>query len=716
MKELMPMPMLPENGTEELEEQKRDLIYSKGGETDEFTKMNMEEEINKYNEINKDNIIIIKNSDYYKKCCIKLLKNKVFIAFFLSYFAYFLSLLPCNKGEDVCSTKKTWMEIKITEEIISAAIMTLMIQLMLFKKISKTHFIHIFLVFLIFYIFSHGYVFPDHGYFNLFYYCILVSLFTIILIPLDVVIYCIINNVKKIIIILYIVSFISIISFLYIYLIVISSNCDDWGQGLNNTSIENSELKNGCQIQIPQKCTYKILNGIQDYTKLNGKNCQNFRVKNEKKILLEQSKSLYVNENSKRIGYPLTNKCPVCSLDYLFNTDHPLREYFFKNLVDMDNKEILEKYYKDSMPEIVIDFSNDSKGDLKININFNKTLSEERKLLENKSSPFSENILMLYVDSVSRPNSFRKLKKTLKFFEKFMSYEGGFNEKYPTEKYHSFQFFKYYAFLEQTSGNWPIIFYGLKKGSQNKILMTKFFKEKGYVTSNANDFCDKENTRTYHNLTEEEIYDHQFINCDPNQAGISSVTMRCLYGKPDIEQFLDYTDQFWRKYSNNRKFSTVITNHGHEGSLNVVKYIDDSIFNFLNNLFNDNLLRDTTVFLISDHGVVLPSVYYLFDFFQLEKALPMLYILVNDRKNVSYEEQYMNMHENQQKFITGFDIYNTFGHLLFGKEYNSVKNKTKLENTFKSENGISLFNYINGKERNVEKYSQIASIYLHCCK
>ena len=686
----------------------------KNEEINEFTKIIIDDEHIKQSYKISSNLK--RKSKYYKKYLLNILKKKEFLQFFLCYFAYFLSLLPCNKGEDVCSTKKTWMETKITEEIISASIMTLIIQLIIFNRMSKKHFIHIFLVFSIFYAFSHGYVFPDHGYFNLFYYCVLVSLFTIILIPLDVIIFCYIKKIKKIFIIFYIISLVSLISFLYIFLLKINSNCDDWGQGLNNTYIDNDKLKYGCQIQFPQKCAYKILNGIQDYTKLNKKNCQNFRIKNEKEVLLEQSQSYYVNDKTKRIGYPLTNNCPVCSLDYLFNTDHPLRNYFFKNLVDMDNEEILEKYYKDRMPEIVIDFSNNSYGDMKINVNFNKTLSEQRKLLENKTSPFSENILLLFIDSVSRANSIRKLKKTLNFFENFMSYEGGFNEKYPEEKYHSFQLFKFYSFEKQTAVNWPFLFYGQKGEVKNKILMTKYFKENGYVTSNANDFCDKENTRTYHNLSSEEIYDHQFINCDPNQAGISSVTKRCLYGKPDIQHFLDYTEQFWRKYSDNRKFSAVITNHGHEGSLNVVKYIDDSLFNFLNNLYNDNLLKDTTVILLSDHGAVLPSVYYLFDFYIIEKALPMFYILVNDRKNVSYEEQYKNIYENQQKFITAFDIYNTFGHLLFGDKYNKIKNKTKEKDTFKSENGVSLFNKIDGKERNPEKYSNISKIFYTSCK
>ena len=316
---------------------------------------------------------------------------------------------------------------------------------------------------------------------------------------------------------------------------------------------------------------------------------------------------------------------------------------------------------------------------------------------------------------MSRSNSIRQLKKTLKFFEKFISYKGGFNEKYPNENYHSFQFFKYYAFDHFTTVNWPFLFYGKKRENTNKTFYTKFFKENGFVTGNANDFCDKEATRTNHNFTSEEIYDHQFMLCDPNNDGISTLTMRCLYGKLNIDHLLEYSDQFWRLYNNNRKLLAIVTNYGHEGTLNVIKYIDESVAIFLNNLFNDNLLKDTTVFLISDHGACMPSAYYMFDFYRLEYNIPMLYIIVNDKKNFTYEEQYGHLYENQQNFITAFDIYNTFGNLLYGDKYNNIKNKTIQKETFKSEYGISLFNKIDSKKRFPKKYSHIAEIKPESC-
>ena len=63
--------------------------------------------------------------------------------------------------------------------------------------------------------------------------------------------------------------------------------------------------------------------------------------------------------------------------------------------------------------------------------------------------------MIIYLDSVSRANAIRQLKKTMNFFEKFISYKGGFHERYPTENFHTFQFFKYHSFKEHTRGNYP---------------------------------------------------------------------------------------------------------------------------------------------------------------------------------------------------------------------------------------------------------------------
>ena len=250
-----------------------------------------------------------------------------------------------------------------------------------------------------------------------------------------------------------------------------------------------------------------------------------------------------------------------------------------------------------------------------------------------------------------------------------MPYKGGFNKKYPSEIFHSFQFFKYHSFAGYTFSNYPFLFYGQKRANKNKTSLTKFLKENGYITCNAHDYCQLENTMTFHNFKLQDLSDHQYLVCDPNNEGISISTIRCLYGKQNIEHLLNFTEQFWRKYKNNRKYASVFTNHGHEGTLNVLKYQDDIIADFLNRLFDENLLKDTTILLLSVHGVSLPSIYYIYDFYRIEIHLASLFIIKNDRGNLTYEEQYRFIQENQQTFITAFDIYNTIGNIIYEDNY-----------------------------------------------
>ena len=550
----------------------------------------------------------------------------------------------------------------------------------------------IIIVFLLFYKYSNGYYFHDHGFFNFAAYFILLILILIISFLLRGLIFCF----KK-----YFYSFIIIITLIFIALIYFSFfnliNCDDWAKGLNNTYIDNDNYRYGCQIKIPKNCPYKILKYIQDFTKIKRIKCSEQK-REAKKLLLKLSKSVNIKEKTNRIGFPLTNKNPSCFLD---DTDDKIvLNYFLNNLIDIDNNTQTNKISY----EIFIDFSKNPYGEMNINVNYNEELSKKRKLLEKNATPFSNNIMIIYLDSVSRANSMRQLKKTVNFIEKYISYKGGYHKKFPESNYHSFQFFKYHSFKEHTRGNYPRLIYGSERNNTKIVRITKYLKENGFITSYAGDTCMRDNTRTLHNLTIDEVDDHQMLLCDPNKDNFNQNTIKCLYGKIHTEHLLEYTNQFWRKYRFNRKFSLIVTNDAHEGTLESLKYLDDIIYKYLNSLFNDNLFKESTIFLLSDHGVGMPSIYFFFDFYLYEEQLPMLFIIVNDRKNISYYEQYSNIYENQQSFITAYDIYNTIVHLLYGNKYSSIKNKTINNDGPISPFGKSLFTKMNKKNRTSKNF------------
>ena len=648
----------------------------------------------------------------YYKILLKILFYSIYTFFFLSYLLYYKSLEPCTQGEDRCNGMKYWIEIKIKEVIFSCLIMVILFELIIYKVISKLHLIHMIFNFILFYLYSHGLNFADHGLYNLRGYLILFIVLFIIFLPINVLIYFIKERNKKIIIFLHIIKFIFSLALCIIFYNIYTTNCNDWPKGLNNTLLDNSSKKYGCQIVFPKRCPYQLFKNFLDITKILGKECKKFHI-NTKKKLLKLSKSPYINAKVNHIGYPLTNKDLSYSRDFI-DRKNIMRKCFLKNLVDLENKEVLNKYFKNKTPEVEVDFSNNKYGEMNINLNFNKTLSEERILYEINSTPYSNNIIILFIDSVSRVNSLRQLKKTLNFFEKFMLYNGVSKDKSSSEKFHSFQFFKYHSFLYYTKFNYPILFYGSAR-NKNIVLITKYLKENGYVTCFSNDICSKDNTRTKHNLTIEEVYDHQFIICDPNRENININTIRCLYGKQNIEHLYEYGDQFWRKYKDNRKFLLIVSNDGHEGTLEVIKYADNIIFNFINNLFNDNLLNNTSIILLSDHGSGMPSIYFPYDFYKIEEQLPMLYMIINDRKNISYEEQYKNIYDNQQTFITSYDIYNTIGNLIFGDKYNNIKIKTENHDTPKSRYGKSLFEKINQKIRSPKLFRHVGPMTEKVC-
>ena len=50
-------------------------------------------------------------------------------------------------GEDVCSSKADWIFAKIKEEVASCLIMSILLQFILFNKVSKKYLLHIPMVF-----------------------------------------------------------------------------------------------------------------------------------------------------------------------------------------------------------------------------------------------------------------------------------------------------------------------------------------------------------------------------------------------------------------------------------------------------------------------------------------------------------------------------------------------------------------------------------------
>jgi hypothetical protein len=264
------------------------------------------------------------------------------------------------------------------------------------------------------------------------------------------------------------------------------------------------------------------------------------------------------------------------------------------------------------------------------------------------------------------------------------------------------------------------MFSGVYFDKKNRMIsIIKEMKKLGYITCNVQDTCHKElmmigKIKNYSYIE----FDHEYSapSCDPNIytfgfgifSGENGILRQCLYGKESIEHALKYGKNFWKAYEKNKRFLRIVNTYAHEYSGEKSKYADTAIYNFLVDLYASEQLKETTIFLVGDHGNVLFRTFELLEpnDLKIEQFFPILIIISPDKKNISYQNQYSEIYKNQQTFITPFDIYYTLRDLIYGMEYknNLLKEQNKDE-------GESLFKYINPKERNCRKYKQMIKCY-----
>ena len=679
------------------------------------------ENINKPN----DELILLENRKAKKIETNKNIKKKLkkyildiiaILNLIIGRFLYIKSLKGCSKSEFDCLHDLQLIKEGIKNCLNSTFYFIFTLFLIHMKICSINITIVIIIIYIELVLRDHGENFQHHGKLNLF------GLFSLTIIGEIVILFFLLykNLIQKKK--LFLLSLITII-FSIISIIIIIKNkddyyCKDWDKGLNNTYINNDPSKYPYKIKIPkEKCFISILGPLFDFSKILNIKWEK-RSRKEKKILISDS-NLKNKNGVKRIGYPITvgkeeeiNGIPTLYAETLY-------EFVKNNLVDMDDKIILGKLDKDQKPEVFVDFSNSPYGKIEININHKETLSNERKILEKQNS---NNVLFLFLDNLSRVQFYRQYKKTKEFIKKFLNFEGYSNEIDKGQRYHGFEFLKYQKFDGATLPNALPMFSGVYYDSRNIMVnIVKDFKKNGYMTCNVQDTCHKElmSIAPLANYTYIE-FDHEYaaVNCEQNVykpgyglvIGDNSVFRKCLYGKESFDYALEYGKKFWSIYKKNKRFLRIVCTYSHEYSYEKAKYTDNSIHDFLKELFETDQLKHTTIFLAADHGFFLMGVYKIINSkdFPIEKDLPLLILIVPDKRNLTYEQQYSEIIKNQQILVTPFDIFYTLRYIIYDENYK----KSPLNGN--KDDGEYLFKYINPKERICDKYQQIDKSTCQC--
>ena len=526
---------------------------------------------------------------------------------------------------------------------------------------------------------------------------------------------------KHYISIIFIIILIMIIIILYNNLTIFS--CKGWDIGLNNTKINNNNTNYACEIKIPKKnkCYINRMDGVFDMSKIFKTSCDSPKILEKEKFLLLKSlsKEYFGVSKLNHFGYPIT----VGTEKYNMYSCQDLKDYMNivnKGIIKMDLYN--EKNYPNiPPPEVELFFDDKNYGKININVIKNETLSEERKKISESKNSLYNNVLMIYLDAISRNHFQRKIKKLSKLIEPFMIYNLNETEK----KFTAFQFMKYQTLKALTIPNIKAMFYGVGLKEGYGINLVKYYKNQGYVTGHTGTTCGKEifsvNALLKSQKLDYDSWDHENIAmfCDPNffapkyplNKGIASVLKRCLYGKYAFEYMMEYTKQFWMLYKDNKKFFRLHFNEGHEGTMELISYLDEPLFKFVKFFFDNNLLNDTFLFILSDHGnhmlgpwsILRPQDYL------IESNLATLFFVVPNNKKLYKNGLYDIIKRNTQIFITPYDIHDTLINIAFGN--NELNSKTLY-----SRRGNSLLQELNPFERFCESPKLNLSIKKSDCK
>lgn len=241
-------------------------------------------------------------------------------------------------------------------------------------------------------------------------------------------------------------------------------------------------------MNLPKSCYLNIVTNKLNFSNIIKEECSD-RNDKQKRMMFEYLKkhsNKYINSNTKRIGYPNLNKGDYPQEEQ--NGMIELSRLILKNLVDMDN--LPSHITGDKIPEVYVDFSDDpddpnSKyGKIVFNLTKNETLVQERKKNEENNEVIFNNIIVLFIDALSRAHINRKMPKLKKWAEKLMQTE--------SEDFINYQFIKFHSLGVHTPLNIKPAMFGESVLTANGIHIVNYLKEKGFITGQVDDYCSPE--------------------------------------------------------------------------------------------------------------------------------------------------------------------------------------------------------------------------------
>lgn len=633
--------------------------------------------------------------------------NRIFIFIsIIGFYFYYLSLEGCYETQTYClvNLNPEFFDRLFLYCILSSFILALNIFLMVRKKLSYGVIVFNVIAYFGLFKYDNGDNLAYHGSYNKAVMILATVILYFIIYVIYYTIFVMIIKRKKYLTITIIIAVYVFIGF-YINL-KLKKSCDRWNFGLKNEVIDNSDIKTTglCKISPPKYCWQEFLSGYLDISWYIQEDCNQLRFgeKHELfKYLKDNQQYNKIKENLNKqningdeneiensidiVGYPNTANWPWVEESYFKNYQKLVFDQisFYKS--DSNNNKIPlsneKKEYNNLPVEIFLNFNKETNlARVEIKLERNEELIRERRLsidkinnlLKNSTTSRkrelpNKNILIVYVDCISRVHFLRKMPKTTAFIEQF--YKNDLNDDFA-----SHQFFKYHQFHVVTPWGVNPMFYGQSIYDYKGVQITKHLSELGYITGHANNICSRE----MYDLEDDQVhtigfdnFDHELSSffCDPNftnpenpytpYLGPYAIRKRCLYGKNTYEHVLEYGEAFWKAYIGEKRFLRIGFQDAHEGTGEVPRYLDEHLSEFLTRFYSQGLLRNTEIVFISDHGNKMIGVYQALscDDFYKEGTLGMMFIITP--KDEDYEYRKEGLENNKNLMITPYDLFPT---------------------------------------------------------
>ena len=176
----------------------------------------------------------------------------------------------------------------------------------------------------------------------------------------------------------------------------------------------------------------------------------------------------------------------------------------------------------------------------------------------------------------------------------------------------------------------------------------------------------------------------------------------CLVNKSQTDIVLDYTLDFLKVFRSRPYFGFVFITRLTHDVLEQTATVDDIYAQFLRTCDESNLLNNTVLIFMSDHGIRFGPIRKTF-IGKMEERLPMMFVVFPKWFKKKYPSIQQNLKHNSRLLTTPFDVHETLMELLYFGEPKNTKSE-------KSQRGYSLVKRI-PKSRNCD----VAGIEEHWC-